>query len=43
MKTGGNNTILMAGVKSDGGRGFPEAFQRVGLPEALYFVWGAIR
>jgi hypothetical protein len=42
MKTSGN-TILMAGGKSGGGRDSAEAFQPLGLPEALYFVWGAIR
>jgi hypothetical protein len=42
MKTSGNTTLNADG-KSGGGRGFAEAFQTIGLPEAPYFVWGAIR
>lgn len=42
MKTRGNNTLVIKGVKSDGGRGFAKAVQPVRLSEALYFVWGAI-
>jgi len=42
MKTGGN-TIRIADGKSGGGRGVAVALQPLGLPEAPYFVWGAIR
>jgi hypothetical protein len=40
MKTGGN-TIRIAGGKFGGG--VAAALQPFGLPEAPYFVWGAIR
>ena len=42
MKTSGN-TIPIAGRKFGGGHGITHAFRSIGLPAALYIVWGATR
>jgi hypothetical protein len=42
MKTSGN-TIPIAGRKFGGGHGITQAFRSIGLPAALYIVWGATR
>lgn len=42
MKTTGN-TIPIASRKFGGGYSITQAFRFIGLPAALYIVWGATR